>query len=382
MKLFFCALGVVIPLLTLAAAAPATIITRPGVATPPIKYYFDLSSALSEGVNQGVRVIVSASNAEKTAVRFDSVQLFDQSGATVGTNVASKTDALTVNPYGFTFSNFGVAPADLANVAGVQITFMDLGGENSTGKVTIQSVAVSVTRDSGEACVIADPITIVLPPPPPPTIVSIQRARPLVQPGTHGTGGSGGSPTSQGPYGSSDLSTSGVGGGAWSSPTSAGVSDNAYAFHQSSGSGVTQELQARGFGFTVPASATINGVVFQVEMKASVLNPFSLSVHDNTARIVKAGSQVGTDYARASGVLWPESDTVITYGGSSDLWGTTWTGNEISAATFGFDIGAFVATNNTAHIDYISATVYYTPAGASVYDSFIDLLRVIFRFKK
>lgn len=371
MKLFACILGVLIPAISIAVVQQTSIVTRPGVVTTPIKYYFDLSSALSEGVNQSVKVTVSASNAEKTAVRFESVQLFGKDGGVLGSNVASKTDALSATPYAFVFQNFGVSSADLVRVAGVQLTFLDLGGENPTGKVTVQGVIVSVDRSVGRACIIADPSLVPLVPPP--TIVAIQTYRPLEP---RGGGATSGVATSQGPYGSSDLSTPLLS-GAWLAPEEAGASDNVYA-NYGPGTGVTQPLRARLFGFSVPITATINGIVFQVEMKSSVSN----SIRDDAARIVKAGSQVGTNYARASSVKWPTSDTVITYGGSSDLWGTTWTGSEINQTTFGFDISAVLEITTMAEIDYISATVYYTPVGSSIYDSFMDLLRTLFRRAK
>ena len=376
LPLFF---AVTFPLFAFAAAAPATIITRPGVATPPIKYYFDLSSALSEGVNQGVRVIVSASNSEKTAVHFDSVKLFDQSGATVGTNVASKTDALTANPYGFTFSNFGVAPADLANVAGVQITFMDVGGENPTGKVTVQSVAVSVTRDSGEACVIADPITIVLPPPPPPTIVSIQRARPLVQPGTHGTGDSGsggGSSTSMGPYYGSNAANNGGGAVMWSNRKNVYADDSANAIAATGSAAQTANLDVTGFGFSsIPMTATINGIVLEIDRGVSP----GASAQDTTIQLITGASAIGNNVA--SGTTWTSAGGVATYGNATnatDFWGAAAASTAtVTNATFGVRISALIGTPTQAYIDYIRITVYYTPTGGSVYDSFMDLIHAM-----
>ena len=102
MKFFlFGVAGIALPIFALAAFQQSSIITRPGIITSPVKYYFDLSGALSEGINHSLKVTVAASNSEKTAVRFNSVQLFNRDGTVVGFNVASKTDALSSTPYSF-----------------------------------------------------------------------------------------------------------------------------------------------------------------------------------------------------------------------------------------------------------------------------------------
>ncbi len=422
MKLFFCALGVLIPLFTLAAVQQATIITRPGVVTAPIKYYFDLSSALSEGVNQGVKVTVSASNSEKTAVRFDSVKLFDQSGATVGNNVASKTDALTANPYGFTFDNFGVAPADLAKVAGVQITFMDLGGENPTGKVTIQSVAVSVIRDTGEACVIIDPIIITTPPPPIPTIVSIQTARPLVQPGTHGTGGSGGS------CGAQQDTFSTAGSTTWTAPT--GVTSVRVQVWGAGGSGssASGDLGAGGGAYSERVSVTVvPGTVYSIVVGAGGAaggvtggdSYFSTSVvlakggdkggvgfglggnmAGGVGEIKYSGGNGGTGMGgggggggSSAGSSGSGSDGVMTAGGAAPTGGGNGgnggsnidgNGSAGSAPGGGGGSGGSGAGTTGGLGGDGKVVLSYTSSGcgASAYDSFMNLLRTLFRFKK
>ncbi len=301
MKIFLCGLGILIPLVALATVDFPVIVTRPGVVTAPIKYYFNLSSALAEGINQNVKVTVSASNAEKTAVRFDSVQLFDQSGATVGRNVASKTDALTSTPYGFVFQNFGVPASELASVAGVQITFMDLGGENSTGKVTVQSVAVSINRESGDQCIIADPFIEKVLPPPIPTIVSIQAVRPLVQPGTHGTGGS------EGSGGSQQDTYSTAGNTTWTAPT--GVTTVRVQVWGAGGSGVSASggLGAGGGAYSEKISYSVTpGSLYAVVVGAGGAvggNMGGDSYFVNVVTVVAKGGDKGGGLGRV--VIWP-----------------------------------------------------------------------------
>ncbi len=362
----------------LVTAQPASIITRVGVATTPIKYYFSLSSALSSGVNHSVKITVSASNAEKTAIHFNSVQLFDTSGAPIGANVASKTDALTGTPYGFVFQNFRVAPLDLVNVAGVEITFLDVGGENSTGKVTIHGVAVSVIRDSGEECVIADPITIVVPPPPIPTIKSIQAARPLIQPGTHGTGGSsGGESSSIGPVYPTVVITSGSG-AAWSGTTNIMAADGSRAISTPSFPQDTLNLDASNFSSlaSIPSTATINGIVVEIDTYSAP----GTTAHDGAVYLIKSGSVISADRKRSPASTWPSSGETVTYGTPTDIasWGAIAPSDLDS--TFGVRMKATVTSiGGTIGSDFFRVTVYYTPLGGSVYDSFMDLIYMISR---
>lgn len=368
LSVFLVGVGFLIPMFSL-AAQPASIITRPGVATSPVKYYFNLASALEVGVNQSVKITVSASNAEKTAVRFDSINLFDQSGAIVGNNVASKTDALSTTPYTFVFQNFGVSADDLKKVAGVQLTFLDLGGENPTGRVTVQGVAVSLDRSVGDACVIADPITLVVTVKPPVTV-----EQQLVKPVTHHTGGSC-LPTSSGPNSPGTMADdASIGSVIWGGPNNAKVSDNAYTSYLSAGSDISHYIQATNFSFSIPAGATIDGITVEAEKSKTG----SGDITDISARLVKGGMPFSSDMYNTS--VWPGVDAYSTYGSTSNLWGVTWTPDDINSSTFGFGLSAMGSGTPpiTAQVDHIRITVNYTPTGcASVYDSFMNLIRTI-----
>jgi hypothetical protein len=62
---------------------------------------------------------------------------------------------------------------------------------------------------------------------------------------------------------------------------------------------------------------------------------------------------------------WPDTDTYQMYGGSSDLWGTTWTPADINSPDFGFSFQAD-AENSIASIDHVRTTVYYSvPLGVT-----------------
>lgn len=125
--------------------------------------------------------------------------------------------------------------------------------------------------------------------------------------------------------------------------------------------GSTNYLVAKDFGFLIPSTATICGIKAEVEKSATGINILAY-VEDNSVRLIKGGAIVGSNYA--SGVNWPSSDVTGVYGSASDLWGTTWTPEEITDANFGIafsaKINGIVSLLPTARIDHIKITVSYS----------------------
>ena len=91
-----------------------------------------------------------------------------------------------------------------------------------------------------------------------------------------------------------------------------------------SGVGTTAEyLKLEGYGFGLPATATIVGI--QVSAYYAVYNPsapYPIVVHLVKAGTVQSGSPSGA-VTSAYGSLSPNG-TVTVYGGPTDLWGGTW----------------------------------------------------------
>lgn len=112
-----------------------------------------------------------------------------------------------------------------------------------------------------------------------------------------------------------------------------------------------------------PTGSTIDGI--EVSVIRSMAGGGG-SITDSTVKLVKAGVVVGSN--RASATVWPGSDTGESYGSSSDLWGTTWTAEEVNDSDFGFVLSAVEGNeiSVTARVDYAALTVYYTdPGGGS-----------------
>jgi hypothetical protein len=143
----------------------------------------------------------------------------------------------------------------------------------------------------------------------------------------------------------------------WSNPGNVTAEDGSDA---SAGQGTSHYLKATNFGFSIPSGSSVDGITVEVKKRADAgVGP----VTDNAARIVKGGTIGSTD--RSQGGNWPTSDTYATYGGSSDLWGESWSASDINASNFGFALSASVGTSSIANIDYVRVTVKYSAGSSS-----------------
>lgn len=149
---------------------------------------------------------------------------------------------------------------------------------------------------------------------------------------------------------------------AWNNPGNITTNDGVYSeTNFVSTSNKSHYLKATNFGFSIPSGATINGITVTVNLM-SLVSP--APVKDNIVKIMKGGSYVGTDLKSAT--TWPSSFTSRTYGGSSNLWGTTWTDTDINASNFGFGISVLSASfkaQGKGRVDYITITIDYTASG-------------------
>ncbi|KKN23590.1 hypothetical protein LCGC14_0903390 [marine sediment metagenome] len=172
------------------------------------------------------------------------------------------------------------------------------------------------------------------------------------------TGGSGTPPSSEGPN-----NPAGASGTGWSNPTNVFTSNNAYAVATVPAGGTTNDLDVTNFGFSVPGTATIDGITVKIERHKDPADPESSSLKDQTVQLLKAGAPIGNN--KASGV-WPTFDQVRSYGASSDLWGTTWTPAEVNATNFGIRLAVKEVLGIVpvdALVDHITITANYTLAG-------------------
>jgi hypothetical protein len=130
----------------------------------------------------------------------------------------------------------------------------------------------------------------------------------------------------------------------------------------------TQILKATNYGFAIPSNATISGIQINVQRVSS-----AGTMVDTNAQVYKAGTIQAAN--RSTGAVWPTTPTLASFGGSSDLWGTTWAPSDINNSGFGAGIAAKAPTGtvDTASVDSVSITVYYTVASITHQQSFVKV---------
>ena len=179
--------------------------------------------------------------------------------------------------------------------------------------------------------------------------------------GTTGWAGGGGVPASQGPLVPAiavDLVDGSV---SWSNITNIqnNTNNGTYTYAILFESQQPSTIYVRNFGFSIPTSATINGITVQINKFAdNDMTDADVYLVDNT------GTQVGTN-KNITAYFWPTNYTSPqTYGGSSDLWGTTLTPSIINSNNFGLQLkgywGSYTKFNFLVYVSWVKITVHYT----------------------
>ena len=139
----------------------------------------------------------------------------------------------------------------------------------------------------------------------------------------------------------------------WTNPNNAKANDGIYATVTVGPATYSYLLKATNFEFSVPAGATINGVITKTEAHDTYTK------YMYGAQLVKDGSLTGTargfDYIKTS-------DADYTWGNSTDLWGATLAATDVNASDFGYVHGSYGggAWGTTTSVDWMRMTVYYT----------------------
>ena len=129
----------------------------------------------------------------------------------------------------------------------------------------------------------------------------------------------------------------------WTNPTNVYVDDVLYATAVLSSGQGTRYIRATNYGFAIPGTATITGILVSV-MRQSSSDSGGKSIIDTSVSLVKNNIITGNN--NASPIAWPVTMTAQNYGGAGNLWGTTWTPAEINNANFGVAFAA--VTQSTA----------------------------------
>jgi hypothetical protein len=169
---------------------------------------------------------------------------------------------------------------------------------------------------------------------------------------------------------SAGADNAGIGTVAWTSPGSIviGAGGNPTAVIGAGGA-ATHYLFATGFGFAIPASATIVGIACWMWHASTNANYAA----DLNIRLLKAGALTGTNMARTT-TWWANYWETVWYpqnvsgGGPGNLWGTTWTPTDINASNFGIAFSATTGTGTgTLYLGALGLQVQFTlPGGFAV----------------
>lgn len=146
----------------------------------------------------------------------------------------------------------------------------------------------------------------------------------------------------------------------WSSPTNILTDNAAYASVTATSYDSPDQtfvLKATGFNLSaVGPNDTIDGVIVRIQGR----DGGGGASWDLVQLLNASGAKVGTNKASPA-VPIAASDTVYTFGTSSDLWGNALTPAWVTDADFGVAIGALaVAANAQVFIDYVTVEVFYT----------------------
>jgi hypothetical protein len=128
--------------------------------------------------------------------------------------------------------------------------------------------------------------------------------------------------------------------------------------------GITDYILATNYGFALPTTAQVEGLQYDVRLRSQNAIEY---FHDNLIQAVKGGVIQTTNRARPKSSNWPDNVLgiyqYVTFGGPTDLFGTTWLYSDINLATSGLAISAQLegpASSTIAFIDHVRCTVYWT----------------------
>jgi len=158
----------------------------------------------------------------------------------------------------------------------------------------------------------------------------------------------------------SGTAVTGPGTLSWLNPVAITVIDNLRSTRSFNLPGQsTNYLLGSGFGFNLPQNATIEGYLVEIKKSKSTTNG---TIVDKAVTLWNSGA-TGANKADTT-TDWPvtANETIVSYGGATDLWGTNLTPAQINASGFGAAIAATDSTRSgsiAAQVDFIRITIYY-----------------------
>ena len=146
----------------------------------------------------------------------------------------------------------------------------------------------------------------------------------------------------------------------WVSPTNVGADDAAEASITAAtydSPDISQQLRTSGYGFTIPAGATIDGIVVEIMRRNS-----AGAASDHRVQLQNEGNILVGDNKADTALDWPTAEALKTYGSPTDTWAASPTVDMVNDNSF-FGVTLSVqadAANTDIQVDFIRMTVYYT----------------------
>jgi hypothetical protein len=129
----------------------------------------------------------------------------------------------------------------------------------------------------------------------------------------------------------------------------------------------TNYLVCKNLDSNIPNDATIEGIRIYIDRYNSFTGDGTVTIKDDAIYLTKNGTDtVGSN--KSTGATWSltDTDTYISFGGVSDLWGTSWTASEINNDNFGVMIGPTIEfdgltgeNGSSANIDHVYIEITY-----------------------
>ena len=156
------------------------------------------------------------------------------------------------------------------------------------------------------------------------------------------------------------MPTTQVGQNEWSS-TAPSNPANAFAASGNDGAYVTTAVANAdegygGFGLSVPKGSIVSGITVRADAKSTDDTGCVLSV-----RLSGDGGSSWTGYLNAN---LTQTETVVSFGGAANPWGTVWDPTQLTNANFRIELrninGSNCADPSTTSVDWVDVTVTYT----------------------
>lgn len=144
----------------------------------------------------------------------------------------------------------------------------------------------------------------------------------------------------------------------WVNPGNLTACDTSYATVVLTGVVESEKLLATNFGFGIPSTATIQGVVISV---TNYISYTGSETYQPFLQLYEGGSYLGSSKQN----VWAlhTTPTIDTSGSSTDVWGASLTPAIVNASTFGVGLWINIPVSTgvfTGNVDCVTMTVYYS----------------------